>query len=183
FIGPIQEVNTNAQRRMHWLEGIAASVGLVALVAICGLLIHAWKEAKDRELRYKGALAQGYEVIKDGRYQDAMKQFEQALKIHPKDRDAHLMAAYSHSGLPGHDDQAVSHYHEALKIKPEVSVYVAISEIYLSKAQATDPGNADVFCDEAEAEVTEAAKRYPASPEPDVGRGAIEVQREIQRKG
>ena len=183
FIGPIQEVNRIADRRMRWLEGVVGSVGVVALVAICGFIIHGWNQAKNRELRYNGALAEGYHSLQDGRYQDAMKQFEQALEIHPEDRDAQLMAALSHSVLPGHDDQAVSHYHKALKIEPKASIYIAVSQIYLRKAEGAEAGAADVFFDKAEAEVNEAAKQYPASPEPDVARGDIEVGRERKREG
>jgi Tfp pilus assembly protein PilF len=183
FIRPIQEVNRIADRRMHVFQGIVASVGVVALVAVCGWSIHAWKQAKERELRYKGAVADGYQSLRDQRYQDAVKQLEQALRIHPENRDAHLLVAFSHSMLPDHDDQAVSHYHKALEIKPEVRLYIVVSEIYARKAESAEAGDADVFFHKAEAEVNEAAKRYPESPEPDVGRGDIEVGREQKREG
>jgi tetratricopeptide (TPR) repeat protein len=190
FIHPIQEVNRIADRRVHWLEGVVACVGVIALGAAIGWLIYLKQQSSQRKSFYNTALANGYQSIQDWRYEDAVKQFERALQIHPENRRAHVMAARSHSVLLGHDEQAVwhyhkalEHYHKALEIKPKLFTYVEVSSTYLAKAKDPEAPDADVSFDEAEAEVNEAAKLYPTSPLPDIVRGDIEVGREEKRKG
>jgi len=179
FIRPIQEVNRIADRRMHVFQIIAATAGLVVLAAFCLKLY----ESNRRYQQVSAFVARGVQLAKDEKFEDAAKQFDEAAKIDPLNREAHVFSGWSHSRVPGHDDQAESHYHKALQIKPEVSVYIAVSQIYLRKGEAAEAGDADVFFEKAEAEINAAAKLDPASPEPDIGRGDIEVGRETKRKG
>jgi tetratricopeptide (TPR) repeat protein len=179
FIRPIQEVNRIADRHMHLFQSIAATVGFVVLAAFCIHLI----QSNQRHNESSAFMRRGMQLAKDGKADDAAQQFEQAHRIDPENRDALVDAGLEYSILPEHDDQAVLYFHKALEMKQEVSVYVELSKIHLRKGEGAEAGDADVFFDQAEAEMNEAAKLEPASPELDVWRGYIEVSRESKRKG
>jgi tetratricopeptide (TPR) repeat protein len=179
FIGPIQEVNRNARRRMRRLESLAATAGLVVLLAVCGALY----QSNVRYQKVSQFMTRGAQLAKDGKDAAAVQQFEQALQIDPLNREAHVEAAASHSMLADHYDQAVSHYQKALKIKPDVSVHVALGRLYLARGEEPTEPDAAAYLDMAQAEMGEASKLDPASPEPDAGRGYIEVAREQKGNG
>ena len=179
FISPIQEVNRNARRRIRRLESIAATAALIILVAACVSLYQS-------NLRYQHVsqlITRGVESARDGKDDDAVTQFEQALKIDPLNRQAHIGAAASYA-VTAHYDQATSHYEQALKIKPDVSAHVALSTLYLwSAGESTNPDTAAGFFDKAEDEMDKASKVDPTSSEPDAECGNIQVRREQKRGG
>jgi tetratricopeptide (TPR) repeat protein len=201
FIGPIQEVNRIADRRMHLFQSIAASAALVVLVAACIVLYQSyWRYQK-----VSAFMTLGVQRANAGKYEDAVKQFEQALEIaagkslllphrfDPLCRSAHLQAAFNLLML-GHYDQAASHYEVALTIKPDnadgvdrkekdFQVRLTLGYIYEWKGESAEAGDADVFFDKARAEMEEASNLNPASADPDIVCGKIEANREKGRKG
>jgi tetratricopeptide (TPR) repeat protein len=185
FIRPIQEVNGTADRRMHLFQTIAATAALVVLVTACVVLYQSNMHHK----QVAAFMARGAQLTTDGKYEDALEQFEQALAVDPRYRPAHVEAADSHSMLyilykdADHRDQAVSHYQKALKIKPDFSVHLKLGRFYSSVGVPSNAGDvAEDILDKAQAEMDEASKLDPASPEPDVVRGEIEFWRERGRK-
>jgi tetratricopeptide (TPR) repeat protein len=179
FISPIQEVNRNARRRIRRLESLAATAALVVLVVACVWLYQS-------NLRYQHIsqlMTHGAQSARDGKDDDAVKQFEQVLKIDPLNRQAHIGAAASYA-LTAHYDEAVSHYEQALKVKPDVSAHVALGTLYLWWADRyTNPDAAAGFFDKAEDEMDKASEVDPTSSEPDTGCGNIEARREQKRGG
>jgi tetratricopeptide (TPR) repeat protein len=173
FIGPIQEVNRNARRRVRRFQSIAASAALLALLAVCVLLY----QSNRRYQKVGEFMARGAQLANDGRDVEAVQQFERALEVDPLNREAHVEAA-NHARLAGFYDKAVSHYQNALRIKPDSAVHVALGRLHLTRA--VDPSESDTAAcfDEAQAETDEAAKLDPASPAPDAARGDLEVGRE-----
>ena len=172
FIGPIQEVNRNAGRRVRRFQSIAAIAALLILLAVCVGLY----QSNRRYQKVSALMARGAQLAKDGRDVEAVQQFEQALQVDPLNREAHVEAA-SHARLAGFYNKAVSHYQSALKIKPDASVHVALGWVHL--ARGADPAESDpAACfDEAEEEMHEASKLDPVSPAPETGRGDIELVR------
>jgi len=179
FISPIQEVNRNARRRIRRLESLAATAALVVLIGACVWLYQS-------NLRYQQVsqlITRGVQSARDGKDDDAVKQFEQALQIDPLNRQAHIGAAASYA-LTAQYDEATSHYQQALKIKPDVSAHVALSTLYLWWAgQSNNPDTAAGFFDKAEDEMDKASKIDPTSSEPDAECGNIQVRREQKRGG
>jgi tetratricopeptide (TPR) repeat protein len=162
-------VNKNARRRVRRFQSIAASAALFILLAICVVLY----QSNRRYQKVSALMARGAQLANDGRDVEAVQQFEQALQVDPLNRQAHVEAAL-HAKLAGFYDKAVSHYQSALKIKPDVSVHVALGQVRL--AMGTDPAESDAGTrfDEAQAEMDAASKLDPASAGPDTGRGDIE---------
>ena len=170
FIGPIQEVNRNARRRVRRFQSIAASAALLILLGVCVVLY----QSNKRYQKVSALMARGAQLANDGRDMESLQQFEQALQIDPLNRQAHVEAA-SHAKLAGFYNKAVSHYQSALKIKPDASVHVALGRVHL--AMGIDPAESDAGTrfNEAQAEMDAASKLDPASPAPDTGRGDIEL--------
>ena len=180
FIRPIQEANRIADRRRHLFQSVVAIVGVVILGATCITLYESNKRYK-KVIEFK---TRGAQLAQDGKHEDAVAQFEQALAIDPLNREAHVKAAASHAMIEGHYDQAVSHYQEALRIKPDVAAHVALAQLYWWRGSSVEsPDDADVFFDKAEAEMDEASTLDAASPEPDAACGDIQVAREKKREG
>jgi tetratricopeptide (TPR) repeat protein len=172
FIGPIQEVNKNANRRVRRFQSVAASAALLILLSLCVVLY----QSNRRYQKVSALMTRGAQLANAGKDMEAVQQFEQALQIDPLNREAHIEAA-NHAGIAGFYDKAVSHYQSALQIKQDAWGHVALGRVHLSRAvDPAEPDTAACF-DEAQAEVDEASKLDPASSAPYAARGDIEVCR------
>jgi tetratricopeptide (TPR) repeat protein len=110
----------------RWTQAIGASLVLTALVACAWRQVSYWR---DSETLWKHALTcttgnwmahccLALAMHKQGRYDEAILHYEEALEIQPRDWTAHFNVG-NELARQGKLDQAISHYERALDIEPQ----------------------------------------------------------------
>ena len=88
-----------------------------------------------------------------GRSNEAIAQYEEALRLDPKYEEAHNNLGIALEGIPGRLDEAIAQYEEALRLMPDVPE----AHYNLGSALAKNPGRLD----EAVAQYEEALRLNP----------------------
>lgn len=96
----------------------------------------------------------GRELAKQGRVDEALVEFETALKLDPNSKMAHLAAGSAKARL-SREDEALKHFREALRIDPmNVQAHLRAARVLLAKRET----------DKAQEYVESAARIDPKSP-------------------
>jgi tetratricopeptide (TPR) repeat protein len=82
-------------------------------------------------------------LVQMGKPEDAITMGNKSLEvIDPNDIDhseallaAHKVLGWAHYHIPGHEDRALEHYHQALELETEASTYLYLGHLYFAKDQ------------------------------------------------
>ena len=185
FIAPIRAANENARRIRRLVGSAATAVGVVALAITCLTLNQARKahkekaeqarlelqQARETTERLSAAMAQGSQLAELGMYEEALKEFNFAIKLDPRNAEAHIKAAENYA-MRGDYDNTVAQYECALKLKPTASRHVDLAMYY---------ADATAKPDKAREELEKARKLDSNSPKVHTAFGDLET-RDIQNK-
>jgi Flp pilus assembly protein TadD len=134
--------------KKRWLVGIVAVGALGAAVTALALGVGAW--------RARGLVERGAALVSDEEYVPAARALARAVVAAPRDARAHYYLGLAYAGL-GHDQAALSHARDAVRLAPREPVYEAglagvlldggrVEEaiVHLRRAAAIAPQSADI---------------------------------------